>query len=310
MLYGVDLHPSFQAGISIQKIHAEGNSFIICKMSEGTDNTSYRGSIAWIEQAKQLGMLTLGYHYLSDGNPHGQAQVFVDALSNAGAPGCIDAENGSGDINNIRTFYDECKRLGAHIPFLYLPRWYWQKIGSPDLSGLPPLWSSHYPDMVAGTPQRNYARVPNSYWDGYGNLSVLLLQFSSAGYVAGVQPVDCNAFQGTVEQLASLLNISNATSPTQGVFMALNDAEQEELLGLVRTLDAQMRGQGAAGWQTFDGGTAESLTVVDYLRTANVQLNELKPAAPGVGIDEATLERVVAAAVADALKNLKLGSIS
>jgi GH25 family lysozyme M1 (1,4-beta-N-acetylmuramidase) len=342
MLFGVDLHPSFQAGISIPQVRNEGFDFIICKLSQGTQADAYAGSIGWLQQAKSLGLYAMGYHYLSNGNPHGQAQAFVGALNRAGVPGCIDAEDGSGNIDNIRTFYNECLRLGAHIAFLYLPRWYWEKIGRPSLAGLPPLWSSHYPDMVVGTPQENFSRISPSYWDGYGGLSVGILQFSSTARVAG-HTVDCNAFRGTRGELAALLGAATlgptnrSSTPTLegGFLMALNDAEQAELLAfaravgpLVTTIDIQMRGQEAAGWPTWGGGTNESLTVVDYLRRTNAQLAALQAQVDqlsnahaevassvanlpdaGPAIDEQALQQVVSQAVASALKNLKLGTI-
>jgi GH25 family lysozyme M1 (1,4-beta-N-acetylmuramidase) len=338
MLFGVDLHPSFQAGISISQVRNEGFDFIICKLGQGTQTDAYAGSIQWLQQAKAMGLYAMGYHYLSNGNPAGQAAAFVSALNHAGVPGCIDAEDGSGDINNIRAFYNECIKRGAHIAFLYLPRWYWQKIGSPDLSGLPPLWSSHYPDMVVGNPQENFRRTSPSYWNGYGSLPVHVLQFTSTGRVAG-HTVDCNAFRGTRGELAALLNNPTTVAqfqPLQGGFlMALNDAEQAELLAfaravgpLITTIDIQMRGQDAQGWPTWEGGTGETLTVVDYLRRSNAQMVNLQRQVqslseahqatattvanlPDVGpaIDESALAALVSQAVTSALKNLKLGTI-
>lgn len=64
---------------------------------------------------------------------------------------------------------------------------------------------------------------------------------------------------------------------------ALNDNEQRELLDLVRNLNFQLFegegrkiGAGRPGWATWKGGTGEVLTVVDLLRRANVQLEDLK----------------------------------
>lgn len=74
-----------------------------------------------------------------------------------------------------------------------------------------------------------------------------------------------------------------ATTPaaptTRSPFMALTDKEQDELLALARNLNFQLiTGPDPQhwGWPTFGGGTDEVLTVVDYLRRANVQLSELQ----------------------------------
>jgi GH25 family lysozyme M1 (1,4-beta-N-acetylmuramidase) len=284
MIYGVDLHPGYQAGISIPQIKKEGLSFVICKMSQGTSADAYRGSIPWLNQARDLGMPGLGYHYLTAINPKGQAQTFVKALESAGVPGAIDVEKGSGDIDNIRTFYAECQRLGANIPLLYLPSWYWEQIGKPSLKGLPPLWRSRYPDMELGTPAQNYSKVPATYWDGYGGLPVALLQYTSSGRVAG-HTVDCNAFKGDLDAFKSLINISTPDTfqKQEGFLMALNDAEQAELLAfaravgpLITTIDIQLRGQKAEGWPTWQGGTGENLTLVDYMRRNNVEMQKLR----------------------------------
>ncbi|GEL17703.1 hypothetical protein [Pseudonocardia asaccharolytica] len=72
-------------------------------------------------------------------------------------------------------------------------------------------------------------------------------------------------------------------APRGGPLMALSDAEQGELLALVRTLHHQLYAgegdpaTGRAGWRTWAGGTDETLTVVDYLRRANVETRQLHP---------------------------------
>lgn len=276
MLYGVDLHPSFQAGISIPQIRAEGNDFLICKLSQGTSATPYAGSIPWINQAQQSGMYAMGYHYLMNGNPKGQAAAFAAQLKAAGVSGAIDVENGSGNLDNVIAFHDECQHLGARISLLYLPNWYWQQIGRPNMSGLPPLWSSRYPDTTVGTPAQNYGRVPSSYWNGYGGLDVAVLQYSSSGRVAG-HVVDCNAFNGARQDFA-LLSSSSPLAKT-GFLMALNDAEQAELLAIARNLNGQIFSgpdPRNPGWPAFNGGTPGNHTIVDYLRNNDVLLHAIR----------------------------------
>ena len=62
--------------------------------------------------------------------------------------------------------------------------------------------------------------------------------------------------------------------------MALTDAEATELIMLVRTLTFQLVSGDAPpgsgpGWTTWTGGTDERLTVVDYLRRANVEVRQV-----------------------------------
>ncbi|MGH3719177.1 MAG: GH25 family lysozyme [Pseudonocardiaceae bacterium] len=200
-LYGVDIHPRYQAGISIEQIRAEGFEFMACKVSEGT--TVY-DSQDWLRRGRKCGLLCLGYHYLSAGNEDAQARVFAGQLTQAGVPGMLDVEDGSGNIGNVRSFLDACRVHHADVRLLYLPHWYWHDhMGSPDLSGLPPLWASSY---VAGGGHAStlYENVNDSRWAGYGGLDVAVLQFTDEADVAGYH-VDADAYRGSRQQLAALL---------------------------------------------------------------------------------------------------------
>lgn len=213
-IYGVDIHPQFQAGISIETIAAEGFAFLAAKVSEGRGMFD---SADWLRRGRAAGLLCLGYHYLRPGDEAGQAAVFAVQLAAAGVPGMLDAEALADDgetptltIAGIHRFLDECAARGAHVPLLYLPRWYWQRMGSPDLGGLPALWASGY---VSGTGYAAdlFEAVTPASWASYGGLPVTVLQFTDQGQVAG-QRIDCNAFHGTRDQLAALLALPARTT--------------------------------------------------------------------------------------------------
>ncbi|MGH3795905.1 MAG: GH25 family lysozyme [Pseudonocardiaceae bacterium] len=210
MIFGVDIHPQYQAGISIEQIRAEGFDFMAVKVSEGTnDSFLSAGSADWLRRGKAAGLLCLGYHYLRPGNEDAQARIFVSALAATGVAGMLDVETGSGDIGNVRTFLGACSGYGGNVPLLYLPYWYWQQIGSPSLSGLPALWASHYVSG-SGTAAVLYAKVANSWWAGYGGGNVEVLQFTDQAQVAGRQ-IDADAYRGTRDQFASLIKQPAAT---------------------------------------------------------------------------------------------------
>jgi GH25 family lysozyme M1 (1,4-beta-N-acetylmuramidase) len=205
MIFGVDVHPQFQAGLNIEQVRAEGFDFLAAKVSQGT--TTY-DSMDWLRRAKACGLLAMGYHFLEPGNETAQARVFAGQLRAAGVPGMLDAEYPlpSGDtlsMTGIRGFLTACQSLGVSVPLIYLPRWYWQRMGSPDLTGLPRVWASSY---VAGT---GYAAtlveaVTPRFWAPYGGLPVSVLQFTDRGLVAG-QNIDVDVFPGTRDDLATLL---------------------------------------------------------------------------------------------------------
>jgi hypothetical protein len=117
------------------------------------------------------------------------------------------AQDGSKpSLEHTRAVLAAFQGAGYHTPLIYIPRWYWQGWGSPSLAGLPPLWSSHYPDNVVGTLASEWADVPAFYWHGYGGLDVAVLQFTSSARIVGYQPLDANAYRDTRDQLAALFN--------------------------------------------------------------------------------------------------------
>lgn len=218
MIFGVDIHPRYQAGISIEQIHREGISFMACKVSEAT---AVYDSQAWLRRGKAAGMLCLGYHYLRPGNEVQQAHVFAEQLLRADVPGMLDAEALSSDgstatltVSGIRRFLDACRARGVRVPLLYLPRWYWQRMGSPQLSGLPPLWASSYPTTRSDIVSELYRSVTNDRWFAYGGLQTAVLQFSDRARVAG-QQIDANAFRGTFAEFASLIGEDDMPTPAE-----------------------------------------------------------------------------------------------
>lgn len=123
--------------------------------------------------------------------------------------------------------------------------------------------------------------------------------------------LEINAGAAAVRRVADKIRAAQTGAPPGGGFlMALSDAEQGELLGIVRNLSFQLfTGEGGPqqpGWRTWEGGTRETLTVVDYLRRNNVEVAALRAAveqlaglaAQGGG---ATADEI-RAAVADAIR--------
>jgi hypothetical protein len=211
-IYGVDIHPRFQAGISIEEIRREGFDFMAVKVSEGTD-ASYlaAGSADFLHRGGAAGLLCLGYHYLTAGDEDAQASVFAKALDTAGVPGMLDAEALAADgqtptlmITGIRSFAAACRRLSARVPLLYLPHWYWDRLGRPSLAGLPALWASSYVSVASAPASVMYQSLAPGSWDSYGALGVEVLQFTDRAQVAG-QLIDADHYLGTREEFAALI---------------------------------------------------------------------------------------------------------
>jgi hypothetical protein len=213
-IYGVDIHPQFQAGIGIEEIRREGFDFMAVKVSEGLDGSYLAaGSADFLDRGGAAGLLCLGYHYLHAGDEDIQAKVFAEALRAAGVSGMLDAEALASDghvptltVAGIRSFLDACGRLGVRVPLLYLPHWYWERLGRPSLTGLPPLWGSSYvsPSVASAPASVMYQSHAATGWDAYGSLGVEVLQFTDRAQVAG-RLIDANHYRGTREQFAALI---------------------------------------------------------------------------------------------------------
>jgi len=202
--FGLDISHHQAASLNLAQCRREGIEFIFIKATEGSSFVD-SAFAANLNEAHAAGLLVAAYHYVKSDATAAAQVANVARVVPKDVPVIPDVEANSGGIALVRDFVTRLQAAGYHVPLTYLPRWYWQQIGSPSLVGLPPLWSSRYPDNVAGSVADEFGAVPASYWNGYGGLGVTVLQFTSSARMAGYQPLDANAFNGTREQLAALL---------------------------------------------------------------------------------------------------------
>lgn len=160
-----------------------GWQFAIIKSSEGNGFRDFRFT-QHLSAARAAGLLVAAYHYQRDVSARSQFDL-IRSMVPTSIPVAIDVEDGSGSLNITRELISLLRNAGYSVPLLYLPRWYWDRIGRPNLAGLPPLWGSDY-------------RGGSADWSNYGGLSVALRQYTST-------PFDKNWFGGTREQFAALL---------------------------------------------------------------------------------------------------------
>lgn len=205
--FGLDIS-HHQGAFDLSRAAREGIAFVILKATEGSGfiDSRFAENLA---NARRAGMLVAAYHYQRAGVSAAAQVAHVERVVPKNVPVIPDVEANSGGLDLVRDVVTRLRGVGYQVPLLYLPRWYWQQIGSPGMGGLPPLWSSRYPDNLPGTIPDEWVDVPAHYWDGYGGLPVAVLQFTSSASVAGRQPIDANAYRGTRAQLAALLNGSS-----------------------------------------------------------------------------------------------------
>lgn len=258
-LYGVDIS-AFQAGIDVRRLAAEGFSWIEAKVSEGDYYTDHTWPTVR-DAATQAGIPIIGYHYANAScAPAAQVQTW---LGNGGPNVCmLDFEDHSGTISDYWTLVNAFNAAGVTVALSYIPQWYWEQIGSPDLSQVPGLIASNY---LGGTGFASdlYAAAGGDSghgWAPYGGASPVMWQFTDRASVAGMS-VDADAFKGSQSDLVALL-----TGRPQGGLMALTDDQQNQLLAAVLDIQAQLRGPSLNGWpQLGKNAAGQDLTVVDAL---------------------------------------------
>jgi hypothetical protein len=212
--FGLDISHHQNIALDLHQCRREGIEFVFLKATEGSTfvDSEFGANLA---EARAAGLLVCAYHYLRSTASAAAQVANVARVVPQDVPVIPDVEANSGSIGLTREFVTRLREAGYRVPLLYLPRWYWQQIGSPPLAGLPPLWSSRYPDNVIGALQSKWAQVPAHYWNGYGGLDVAVLQFTSSARIAGHAPLDANAYRGTRAQLAALLGGEEDTMTPQ-----------------------------------------------------------------------------------------------
>lgn len=177
----------FQEGLDLT-----GAVLIVAKASQGAHyrDPAYPGFRA---QAARLGTPFVGYHWLDTTPPPAQAANAYAAVG-PDTPLMIDDEQGAIVVAHTLEFAAAYRALGGRVRPEYVPRWLWERSGSPDLRPLADagllLVASHYgdgPSSAAG-------------WAPYGGVTPTILQYTDAQPFNG-QRVDFNAYRGTLAQL-------------------------------------------------------------------------------------------------------------
>lgn len=208
MIFGVDVS-AYQPNFDFAACRREGYDFAIIKCTEGTGWKSayFRDQL---RRAREAGLLVAAYHYVRGSDVNGQL-ANVRSMTGTDIPVILDVEDGAGSIQSIRDLNAALNRAGYRTPLIYIPRWYWSgHMGSPSLAGLPPNWHSAYISTIA----RKDAKVFTDFlarpstWAGFGGIPIAVAQFTSSLAVANYPngSIDGNAFRGTREEFAALLN--------------------------------------------------------------------------------------------------------
>ena len=189
------------------------------KVTEGTGyvNPYWGASKTGLLKVARYGFIPLAYLFLDAGESGGsQAEFFARSAGNLTGFGIVvdgeRAPNGATTRAQAAEATAELRKLYPGHPIGgYYPHWF---TGGENLAFTDWLWASSYV-LGHGDPAILYAQVPASWWAPYGDRTPLLLQYTSAASVAGIDgAVDCSAYHGSRAQLAAhVLPCRQAASP-------------------------------------------------------------------------------------------------
>lgn len=270
---------SHQNGLPLQLAKAQGYDAAIVKATEGH---TYLDPVfhSHLADARANGMLVAAYLYVwHNSTPEQMADAFAKHVGDTSVPCVLDIEANAGyDVGHWLATVKAVEARGYRVPMVYIPRWYWAQAGSPDLSKLPPLWSSAYPAGKGEAGSVLYSRAggdAGSGWKSYGGKDVVLWQFTDGADLGGGWQVDASAYRGPRVMLEHLLTgdlVTEGTPAAPVPVKKITDTARQVLI-----LD-QLVGPGKdatgtpdwTGWPQLD-----NLTIVDALADTRRVLQEV-----------------------------------
>lgn len=207
---------SYQAGLKLSDL--TGIDVVMAKCTEGTyyDDMYFE---TWRKEAPVARKYFMWYHFLTTEDAVAQVRQTGYHLNDTTLIGMLDVEpttmpggaRSAPGVQHIINYVEAAHRQGLTVKLVYLPHWYWDQLGRPDLTPLVDmglyLISSSYPGGY------QYPGDNSSGWDPYGNMHPLIYQYTST-YPLGNQKLDMNAFRGTLTELETLLTLKGHTMST------------------------------------------------------------------------------------------------
>jgi hypothetical protein len=192
----------------------QGFSGVIHKMSEGSYFIDQYGTLCQQWAAKNK-FPFIGYHFATTDPPFQQMNNWHAA--GGGHNVMIDFEQMLNDDPTLtpQNFWDLVQAFNAanvNVALAYIPGWYAGKIGM-DLTPLAAngiAWvQSEYPATAATFAWEIYEECGGNTgegWAPYSGATATLWQFTDRASIAN-RSVDCNAYQGTADQLKDLFGV-------------------------------------------------------------------------------------------------------
>lgn len=211
-LFGIDIS-DYQAEISLKSVKAQGYNFVIAQSSFGDRATNRYPNFR--DQAEAANILFGAYHFITPGIS-GVTQAQTAFRVSEGMPMSVDFEQG--EYSQLVEFVNEYRSLGGKLSTLYVPHFYWQRVGEPDLRSLGmPMWGAFsYGKNVEAFGSVAYADNGVDYFTAYGDEVPVIAQFGGRIILSDYAgQVDGDAFNGSLDELirTDLLHSWNVLPP-------------------------------------------------------------------------------------------------
>lgn len=236
MLYGVDVHGQYQAGLNFKKLKAEGYSFVVVKATEGISFQAPQFT-QWVAATRAEGMIPGAYHWIKRGNGAEQADFFYDRCKAAGGVNGLliqlDCEDNA-TWEDLVAWTTRWNTLTNKHPFMiYTGAWWWANAAR-NWAGntlTPYLWDSHYisgtdANTISDDPAALATQIPASWWQvNYGGWKTpTILQFTSKGDAGGLgNNVDLNATHLSLTQLLALTTPGGIVATVDANVVGIDD---------------------------------------------------------------------------------------
>jgi len=257
---GIDIS-EHQSVMDVERVVREnGIDFVFVRTNYGANHDDL-----WFhshcDAAERAGALVVPYVYVLASDIPGSIDDCVRIINGRYSSVIVDWEHGSGGGGELRQAHELLWKRGFNTPVVYDPRWYWESVGSPDLSWMRGKvrghWKSWYADRDARSYDDAFSRVPSYVWDdARGGIPTLIVQFTGTGRLSGYGAnLDLNYFPGTRAELAELLGG--------------NDMLKDEIVTVIRPDTGESWPENAATVQGFLMGT------VNFLRDNAIAQSEV-----------------------------------
>ncbi len=211
-------------------------------------------------------------------------------------------------IGDVRAWCARWAQVEDRQLLVYLPRWVWQHMGSPELASLGyPLVASDYGPNASGTPAELYRSRGGDGgrgWQAYGGVVPALWQYGSNARVPGLSAkTDINAYRGGVSALRALLTGDEDDVTPEDITKikeaVLGDGGIQQLLARVEALVSLREKVALGGGRTEVNQLAAALSA-DVARDGQLAA-AVQALAADPDLDVTVLAERLAAALAGAL---------